>query len=984
MKKLNNLLLIAMLMLMSATTWAQGTLMGTVTDDNGEALVGVSIGAVGTGKSTSTDVNGKYTLSLPKGAYQINFAYTGYVPVSKAVTISDGSMTLDITMESSDNTLEEVVISTGSRNTQRTITDSPLPIDIFSSADLRATGQPSFDRALTYRVPSFNSVQTPVNDATSLLDPYEIRNMGPSRTLVLINGKRKNASSLVYIQTSPGRGEGGADLSAIPADAIKRVEILRDGASAQYGSDAIAGVMNVILKDRYEYGSVTLNTGITSKGDGEMIGLSINNGANFGEKGYINYTAALSYSALANRPGDVDRTGEFNDFLFTSPDNYKNYLDANGNLGGQSLDGLTEDQINAAFSNFMSTQEYTDRLNQINTDNAAGQTQVDEYLRRYPDARNVNGDPEKASGRFLINAGIPVGENAEIYGNAAYVYKKVNSFANFRTPYWRGPENNPYAVLAAAEGKAYDGYGPTFEGDLTDYNATVGLRGEKNGWNSDLSFTTGSNQQLYTVNNSRNRDLGLNSPLTFKPGGYAFSHNVMNIDISKMLVDNLNFSLGSEFRQETYEIIQGDTASYVGGGADSFPGTRSNNASKNSRNNIGGYVGLAYDITEDFLIDATVRTERYSDFGNTFVYKVSSRYKLLNDKLTLRASYSTGFRAPQLHQIYLQIAQQSFVPGQGIQNKGIFNNASPQAKLLGIPKLKPEESTNFTAGIGLKPNSNLNITLDYYNIAVDDRIILGSEITATGNANNALDQVLTANGIVAASFFTNGINTRTSGIDMVVSYRNVNAGSGKLGFNLAANYVLFNKLSGAKSVSDYEENDGKATNYQDYSSLPNGDVINPKLIADAGKSVFDFTQEALLLSSRPQYKAILGIDYAVGKVNVALNNTLFGPTTFRQAGLDQNLKTVFKPAVVTDLSLNYQISKTLSFGINANNLFNILPKWELKARNSAGEAILADPAQVKTQSNLITFNQRYAIVTYDGSQFSQLGTTLAANLTVRF
>ncbi|HAD13647.1 MAG TPA: ferric enterobactin receptor [Saprospirales bacterium] len=929
MKKLNNLLFLAMLMLMSAGAWAQGAIMGTVTDNNGEALVGVSIGAAGTGKSTSSDVNGKYSLSLPNGSYQINFVYTGYVPVSRAVTISGSNMTLDITMESSDNTLEEVVISTGSRNTQRTITDSPLPIDILSNNDIRSTGQTSFDRALTYRVPSFNSVQTPVNDATSLLDPYEIRNMGPSRTLVLINGKRKNTSSLVYIQTSPGRGEGGADLSAIPTDAIKRVEILRDGASAQYGSDAIAGVMNVILKDRYEYGSVTLNTGITGKGDGEMIGLSINNGANFGEKGYVNYTAALSYQALANRPGDVDADGEAGDF-------------------GADLDDVRN------------------------------------FLSRYPDAGNVNGDPEKASGRFLINAGIPVGENAEIYGNAAYVYKKVNSFANYRTPYWRGPEDNPYAVLAAAQGKSYDGYLPTFEGDLTDYNATVGLRGEKNGWNSDLSYTTGYNQQLYTVNNTRNRTLGLNSPLAFKPGGYAFQHNVMNIDISKMLVDNLNFSMGAEFRQETYEIIQGDTASYVGTGADSFPGTRSNNASKNSRNNIGGYVGLGFDITKDFLIDATVRTERYSDFGNTFVYKLSSRYKLMDDKLTLRASYSTGFRAPQLHQIYLQISQQSFVPGQGIQNKGIFNNASPQAKLLGIEKLRPEESTNFTAGVGLKPNSNLNITLDYYNIAVDDRIILGSEITGTGDPTNALDQVLNANGIVAASFFTNGINTRTSGIDMVLSYRNVQAGSGKLGFNLAANYVLYNKLDSASTVSEYEEADGKQSNYLNYTSVANGSVNNPALIENAGKSLFDPTQEALLLTSRPQFKAILGIDYAVGKFNFALNNTLFGSTTFRQAGLNQNLKTVFKPAVVTDLAFNYQISKTLSLGINANNLLNVLPKWELKARNSVGEAILADPAQVKTQSNLITFNQRYAILTYDGSQFGQLGTTLAANLTVRF
>lgn len=928
MKQLNSLALVALLLLCGASAWAQGSVQGTITDSNGEALVGASVGAAGTGKSTSTDLNGKYTLPLPNGNYQINIAYTGFNTISKSVTINGAAVMLDVTMENSDLTLEEVVISTGSRNTQRTITDSPLPIDILSANDVRSTGQPAFDRALTYRVPSFNSVQTPVNDATSLLDPYEIRNMGPSRTLVLINGKRKNASSLVYIQTSPGRGEGGADLSAIPTEAIKRVEILRDGASAQYGSDAIAGVMNVILKDHYEYGSVTLNTGITSKGDGEMVGLTLNNGSNLGDKGFMNYTVSLSHQNLANRPGDVDAQGESNDF-------------------------------------------------------GAPLADVQAFLRNHPDAGNVNGDPEKAAVRFLINAGIPVGENSEVYGNAAYVYKKVNSFANYRTPYWRpaseqpdGTIDNPYAVIAAAAGKPYEGYAPSFDGDLTDYNGTIGIRSEKDGWRSDVSFTTGGNKQLYTVENSRNRSLGLNSPLRFKPGGYAFSNNIGNIDVSKMLVDGLNFSIGTEFRQETYEIFKGDTASYVGKGADSFPGTREDNATQNTRYNYGGYVGLSYDITKDFLVDVTARRERYSDFGKTpIVYKVSSRYKLMDGKITLRASYSTGFRAPQLPQIYLQISQQSFVPGQGIQTKGIFNNNSPQAALLGVDKLKPEESTNFTAGIGLKPSANFNITVDYYNIAVDNRIILGSEIGPTGDPNNALDKVLSSNGIVAASFWTNGINTRTSGIDFVASYRNVMLGSGKLGFNLAANYVINNNLDGAKSTSDYEAGDV---------SKPNGNVINPPLIAAAGKSVFDFTQEALLFSSRPKYKAILGIDYNVGKFMFNLNNTLFGSTTFRQAGLNQNLKTVFSPAVVTDLGINFQISKTLSLGVNANNLLNVLPKWELKALNAAGEAVLADPVQKKNNENAITFNNRYNIVTYDGSQFSQLGTTLAANLVVKF
>jgi len=920
MKQFFTLALVATMSLLSASVFAQGTLRGTVKDAAGEALIGASVGAKGTGKSTSTGVDGSFSLALPSGTYDISVSYTGYTTATQSVTITAGDARLNVVLEPSNLTLNEVVISTGSRNTQRTITDSPLPIDIISAKDIMSTGQTSFDRALMYKVPSFNSVQTPVNDATSLLDPYEIRNMGPSRTLVLINGKRKNTSSLVYIQTSPGRGEGGADLSAIPTEAIKRVEILRDGASAQYGSDAIAGVMNVILKDRYEYGSVTLNTGITSKGDGEMIGLTLNNGANFGDKGFLNYTVGLSHQNLANRPGDVDAAGEASDFGVPLAD-------------------------------------------------------VQAYLAKYPDARNVNGDPEKASARFLINGGIPINDNTDFYGNFAYVYKKVNSFANFRTPYWRGPADNPYAVLAAAAGQPYEGYGPSFEGDLTDYNGTVGVHSMRNGWNTDVSFTTGNNQQLYSVNNSRNRSLGLNTPLSFKPGGYAFKHNVGNIDVSKMLVEKLNFSFGTEFRQERYTIIEGDTASFSGGGADSFPGTRPENASENTRYNIGGYLGLSYDITSDFLVDATVRSERYSDFGNTFVYKVSSRYKLMDDKVTIRASYSTGFRAPQLHQIYLQIAQQSFVPGQGIQTKGIFNNNSPQAKLLGVDQLKAEESTNFTAGIGLKPSNNFSITLDYYNIAVDNRIILGSEITPTGDPTNALDILLADNGIVAASFWTNGINTRTSGIDFVASYRNVVAGAGKLSFNLAGNYMLNNSLEGAKSQKDYEAGD---------ITKPNGNVINPRIIEAAGKSVFDFTQDALLFSSRPQYKAILGIEYNLNKIGISLNNTLFGTTTFRQLGLNQNLKTVFQPAVVTDLAVNFTLSKTLNLSINVNNIFNLVPQWELVALNAAGEAVLADPAQLKANSNAITFNQRYSNLTYDGSQFSQLGTTLAASLSVRF
>jgi iron complex outermembrane recepter protein len=899
---------------------AQDRMVTGMVSEGGAGLPGVSVRVKGTNTGTQTDDGGKFTLKAPAKATTLVISYLGYTTIEAAIPSSN---VVNVSMETNASELGEVVISTGSRASQRTITDSPLPIDVLGARDIMATGQTTFDRALQYRVPSFNSVQTPVNDATSLLDPYEIRNMGPSRTLILINGKRKNMSALCYIQTSPGRGESGADMSAIPTDAIQRVEILRDGASAQYGSDAVAGVMNIILKDRSQFGSVTLNSGITHKGDGKLLGFSLNNGATFKETGFVNYTVSLSRQENSNRPGVVSAEAE-----------------ADGNLGfGAPL------------------------------------TEVKAFLAKYPDAGNINGDPEKAAAKFLVNFGVPVGDNTEFYGNMAYIYKKVNSFANYRTPYWRGPADNPYAILAANAGLPYEGYVPTFEGDLNDYNGTIGFRKINSGWKTDVSFTTGGNKQLYSVNNSRNRGLGINSPLSFKPGGYSFNHNVGNIDVSKSLLDNLSFNMGTEFRQERYEIITtGDTASYVATGADSFPGTRPDNAKENTRYNIGGYVGLSYDISDAFLVDGTFRAERYSDFGNTSVFKLSSRYKLMDEKVTIRGSYSTGFRAPSLHQIFLQIAQASFVPGQGIQTKGIFNNNSRQAALLGVGKLTPEKSTNISLGVGVNPTRNLSLTLDYYNIAVNDRIILGSEV-ATSDTTTALYDILKDNGIVAASFWTNAIDTRTSGIDFVASYRNIGLGAGKLAVNLAGNYTIQNGLKGAKSTSEYEKGD---------ISKPNGIVNNPDLIARAGKSVFDVTQEALLFTSRPKYKAILGFDFNIKKVNINLNNTLFGPTAFRNAGLDQNLKVVFQPKIVTDLGVSLEIAKNTTFSLTAQNLLNVVPKWEFKALNAAGEAILKDPNQVFINENLITFNGRYSGVTYDGSHFSQLGTTIAASINVRF
>jgi len=915
------------------------SITGKVTDPSGEALSFINVIEKGTTNGVLTDEEGVFIITLKKMPTTLIISSLGFE--TKNVLVS-GTRFLTIVLKEDNLMLDEVVV-TGSRTPVRSNTKSPLPIDVVSAKDLVSTGQTTFDKALQFKIPSFNTVQTPVNDATSLLDPYEIRNMGPSRTLILINGKRKNLSALLYTQTSPGRGETGSDISGIPVDAIKSVEVLRDGASAQYGSDAIAGVINIILKDTPNGGSATLRTGLTSEGDGEMVGVSVNNGSTIGkENGFINYTIDFSKTNLANRPGTVDAAGEAADF-------------------------------------------------------GANISDVQEFLSRHPDAGNINGSPETAAAKFLVNGSYSLSEESKLYFNAAFINKKVNSFANYRTPYWRTVGDFPYLANFfpgnhPTNAGGYDGYVPTFEGDLNDYNATIGFKSIINDWNVDVSFTTGGNSQTYKVNQSHNRNVVYspstwidgnnngtldtgeltegaqlyreNSKTSFDPGGTGFYHNVGNIDISKILSDNVSVAFGTEFRYETFEVIEGELGSYDGGGADSFAGNSPENSGKFTRYNFGGYASLNWNPIEELTLDGTVRTENYSDFGNAFVWKASGAYTI-DDKYTLRGSISTGFRAPTLHQIYTQKAQYSFIPGQGIQVGGLVNNVSPQAGLLGISKLDAETSENVTIGVGGKVNNNLSFTVDYYEIAVKDRIVLGAEISGTefdddgvNIGTTPLDDILRDNNLSDLSFFANAIDTKTSGIDVVIGYNKIDLGEGMLGFNLSGNYTIENKRDGA--------------------------VKNPAIVEAAGQSLVNDTQEALFFTSRPVTKWIFGTNYDVGKWGLSLNNTYFGKTTFKQQGMDANLRTEFTPKIVTDLGINFNATEKLTIALNVNNLLNVLPEWGFKAENALGEAILANPAEVKNQSNLITFNQRYSQMTYDGYHFSQLGTMFNVSLNYQF
>lgn len=936
MKKLLTFLTLSLLLCYGVAMAQTRQISGTISDDEGIPLQGAVVFEKGTSNGVVTDKDGYFLLDASTQS-TIIISFVGFESIETQV----GDKTeFNFTLKSEQ--LDEVVV-VGSRGAPRSNADTPVPVDIVSAEDIVSTGQVSFDKALQYKIPSFNTVQTPVNDATSLLDPYEIRNMGPSRTLILINGKRKNLSSLLYTQTSPGRGETGSDISAIPQDAIKRVEILRDGASAQYGSDAIAGVMNIVLKDDVNSGSMTIRTGISAEGDGEMYGVSMNNGLTLGKKGFLNYTIDLSQVALSNRPGTVNAIGESLDF-------------------------------------------------------GADLATVEEFLSRHPDAGNINGSPETTAAKFLINGSRDLSDNVNMYFNAAYVYKKVNSFANYRTPYWRTLDSYPYLSNFfpgnhPTNAGGYDGYVPTFEGEMNDYNASLGFLTSKNGWNIDVSATIGGNVQGYYVNNSHNGNsvksppqyLGdlngngivdademvegselyrENSPKTFDVGGTEFHHLVGNIDVSKRVRHNLSLGYGAEFRTETFIINEGSLASYDGGGADSFAGNTPENSGTFNRYNIGAYFDLGWDITDKWLVNGTIRAENYSDFGSAFVWKASTRYKLLEDKMTLRASASTGFRAPTLHQIYTQKAQYSFVPGAGIQVGGLVNNVSPQAGFLGVPQLTPEKSTNITAGFGFKPNRNFSLTLDYYNIAVQDRIILSTEIGPTEDGNTPLDQILVENNMSDVSFFVNAIDTRTSGLDFVASYRNIALGGGFLGLNLSGNYTIQNEREGA--------------------------VKNPKVVEDAGQSVVNATQEALFFTSRPKTKWILGIDYNINKFNFALNNTFFGKTIFKQQGMSTDLRTEFTPKIVTDLAITYHVNEKLTLAANINNLLNVLPEWKFVAENAKGQEMIDSSeltnglTPIQHQSNLITFNQRYSQMTYDGYHFSQLGTLFNFSINYKF
>jgi len=828
-------MLAIILMLIPLAFFAQGTITGNITESStNNPLPGANVVVKGTSTGTTSDFDGNYTLNVNSFPATIVISSVGFETQEIVV---DGPQTVNVSLQDGLS-LDEVVI-VGNRSKPRTILDSPVPIDVIGVSELKNTGQPTVDKMLTYKVPSFNSTNQTISDATAHFDPADLRGLGPSRTLVLVNGKRKNQSALVYINDTPGKGEVGVDLKSIPAAAIERIEVLRDGASAQYGSDAIAGVINMVLKRDVEYTTINVTSGVTTEGDGFNFGADLNTAIKVGDNGgFLNFTAGYYEQEETNRAGTP---GE--DVLF-----------------GVAADDPTWGS----------------------------------WLSDNPDLGMTVGQPEIKKTDIFFNAGIPFKSgNGELYTFGGLTYRKGKSFALYRAPYW---VPDPFNLLHES-GTTYNGFQPTFETDIRDNNATVGVKFNALDFNVDVSGTYGRNAVDYMVNNSLNPILGASSPTSFDVGAYTFSNLLANLDVSRNFGD-VNVAFGAEIKEEQFTSKAGQSESYVGNGVQSFPGLQPSNEVTAKRNNYGVYADLEWEPTEEFLIGGAVRYEDFSDFGDNTSWKVNARYSLGNSG-AIRGSYSTGFRAPSLHQIYLSNIQ-TLVSGGTVSNQGTFNNVDPVIRDgLGVPQLTAETSDNISAGITYKPVPNLSLSADFYNVKVDNRVLFTGEIGFDGddNTTNPVEQVLITNSITSLKFFVNAVNTTTTGVDLVANYRNIPLGNGNLAATLAANF-----------------NETKI----------DGDIETPALLAANGYEIFNRKEQSRIISARPKTKVLLGFDYDLDNWLFIINNTYFGEVTWQHASDPANDQT-FAGKIVTDLIIGYDFSDKISASVSAINLLNVYP-----------------------------------------------------------
>lgn len=634
-----------------------------------------------------------------------------------------------------DATTLDTVIVTGTRVSDRTVAESTAPIDIITPEVLEATGTLELATALSRALPSLNFPRPAITDGTDAVRPAQLRGLAPDQVLVLVNGKRRHTTALINLNGSQGRGSSPVDLNAIPIASIARVEVLRDGASAQYGSDAIAGVINIVLKGSDRGGGVSLRGGQYSAGDGAQAQVSGDAGVSLGEDGFVHFAA---------QAGQQDQT-----------DRARPYV-----------------------------------LGPGTTSRPATAPPFGEVVQRY-------GDPEIEQVALSANAEFSPAEGVTFYAFGTGSRRDALSNGFFRPAL---DSRNIQAIYP-------DGFLPRIRNIAEDRSLVAGLKGyTAGGWNIDLSYNHGNNDLSFAVENSLNRSLGPASPTNFYAGALEVTQQILNLDVNRAfdvgaLAYPVTFSWGAEWRGEEFVQSPGETASFINGGvllppvppattgspapsgAQVFPGFRPGDGGEFNRESFSLYLGLEADLSDRLSAGVAVRGEDYSDFGSTTSGKLSARFAF-TDTVALRGTVSTGFRAPSLQQQFFQSTATNFIGGLPFDIR-TFRVADPAAVSLGAEPLRAEESTNASIGLVLQPVENLYVTIDAYQIDIDDRIMLSENLTSPLVRNFLNATVDPALG--GGRYFTNAIDTSTRGIDVIGTYRWALA-SGTLDLTAGYNY----------------------------------------------------------------------------------------------------------------------------------------------------------------------------------------------------
>ncbi len=809
------------------------------------------------------------------------------------------------------------IVVVGSRGRPRTDVERPVPVDVVNSEELRTTGQTDLGQQVQFTSPSFNSSKYGVNGATNYADPASLRGLGPDQVLVLINGKRRHQFSALNLNVAPGRGTVVTDLNSIPTAAIKRIEVLRDGGAAQYGSDAIAGIVNLVLNDGSDGGVIDAQAGIYNEGDGETYKVAFNHGFRLGgEGGFFNYS--LEFFDFAG----TNRSDTFDGALYpATPANY----------------AVTGPTPNFPYS--------------------TANPRVDRGV--YPLTPFVVGNfgaNENRTYQGFVNTQVPVTDDVNIYAFGGYSQKNITAFGFFRSA--ANFANSTLSIFP-------DGYVPVIPGTSKDWSGVVGSNYESpGGLKIDVSLGYGHNELDQSINNTVNPSLGAASPTEFYVGRTNFGQYIAEVNGSKAFdglggLKGLNIAFGIQGRRDDFKVTRGDLASYVTGplaaqgkfiGSSARPGIADRDEIDISRSNYAGFIDVEADFSDAFLVAAALRYENYSDFGGNVSGKLAARYKL-SESVAVRGSYNRGFRAPSLAQIGNRVLTSTAQNNTVVQTQQVSSD-DRRLITLGVDQPKAEISNDYGAGVtadfGGVLGGRLTATLDGYQIDIKDRITISQGLrTADFPAIRAL---FPSNNEI--SFFTNQIDTRTRGADFVATFKTRLADRIGLDLSLAASH------------NETEVVRQRAT------PAP---ILVGATARGQSLQLLDQTSIELIEVAIPQTKVLGGIKLEYGAFALSTRGTYFGKVKAFSTGLsplDDNVKCdaagrcvqTFGGKTIFDVSLNFKATERLNLTIGSNNVFDTYPdKYNNRRDGFAGEASAYSNGQIpySRNSNQFGFNGAY-------------------------